>query len=144
MKKSILIIVCRFNELVTRNLLLGAQELLANEGYGPERTTVLWVPGAFEAPATAAKAAKSGKYDAIIVIGCVIRGETPHFDFVAGQAASGLMQIGIAAGLPVIFGILTTDTVEQALNRAGLKGGNKGTEAARTAIEMIKTFESLN
>ena len=108
-----------------------------------DRLDVAWVPGSFEIPLVARKLAESGRYAAVICLGCVIRGETSHYDHVAGQAAAGVMQAGLATGVPVIFGILTTETVEQALNRAGLKGGNKGADAALSAIEMVNLLNGL-
>ena len=105
---------------------------------------VAWVPGSFEIPLVARKLAASGRYAAVVCLGCVIRGETAHFDHVAGQAAAGVMQASLSTGVPVIFGILTTDSVEQALNRAGLKGGNKGADAAMAAIEMVNLLSKLN
>ena len=136
-----LLIAARFNDMVTRSLVTAAQQTLAELGVEEGKAETLWVPGAFEIPALAAKAARTQRFAAIICLGAVIRGETPHFDYVAGQAAAGLMKVSIDAETPIIFGILTTDTVEQALNRAGLKHGNKGADAARTAVEMAATFK---
>ena len=136
-----LIIAARFNDMVTRSLVSAAQQTLVEADIAQDHTETIWVPGSFEIPALAAKAARSGRFAAIICLGAVIRGETPHFDYVAGQAAAGLMKVSIDTDTPIVFGILTTDTVEQALNRAGLKHGNKGTDAARTAIEMAATFQ---
>lgn len=139
--KPILVIASRFNDMVTRALLAGAEDTL-NKGGAPEFRTV-WVPGAFEIPAVASKAAHSDKYSAIVCLGAVIKGDTPHFDYVAGQCASGLMKVSIDTQTPVIFGVLTTNTVEEALNRSGLKLGNKGAEAASTALEMIATLKEI-
>ena len=108
-----------------------------------DRVDVAWMPGSFEIPVVARKMAESGGYAAVVCLGCVIRGETSHYDHVAGQAAAGVMQAGLATGVPVIFGVLTTETVEQALNRSGLKGGNKGAEAATTAIEMVNLLRRI-
>jgi 6,7-dimethyl-8-ribityllumazine synthase len=108
-----------------------------------DKVDVAWVPGSFEVPLVARKLAETGRYAAVVCLGCVIRGDTGHYDHVAGQAASGVMQAGMATGVPVIFGILTTETVEQALNRSGLKGGNKGAEAALSAIEMVNLLGRL-
>jgi 6,7-dimethyl-8-ribityllumazine synthase len=144
MDKKILIIVARFNDMITRSLLAGATDAFRDAGYADDKIQTVWVPGSFEIPVVAAKAARSGKYAAVVTLGAVIRGETPHFDFVAGQAASGLMSIGLETGIPVIFGILTTDTIEQALARSGIKGGNKGRDAAQAAIEMIKVLGSID
>lgn len=132
-----LILVSRFNELITKALLTGAEDALAEAGATEHDT--LWVPGCFELPMLAAQAARSGAYASVICLGAVIRGETPHFDYVAGETAAGLMRVGIETGVPVIFGVLTTDTADQALARCGIKGGNKGREAAATALAMIKT-----
>lgn len=137
------VVVARFNGLVTEALLAGCRDALARHGVGPERVDVAWVPGSFEVPIVARKLAETGKYAAVITLGCVIRGETGHYDHVAGQAASGVMQAAMATGVPVIFGILTTETVEQALNRSGLKSGNKGAEAAQAAIEMVNLLAQI-
>ncbi len=143
MAASYLIIAAKFNELITKNLLEGALDTFKEHDINPTKIEVCWVPGAFEAPTIAAKAARSGKYDTIICLGAVIRGETPHFDFVAGQAAAGIMKVSIDTGVPIIFGILTTDTVEQALNRSGIKSGNKGRDATTTAIAMAKVSKQF-
>jgi len=143
MTKKIAVVVSRFNELVTKELLAGAVNELVAAGYDEDAISQTWVPGAFELPLAAAAAAKSGRFSAVICLGCVIRGETSHYDFVAGSAAQGVMQAGLDAGLPVIFGVLTTDTPEQALARCGLKGGNKGRDAARSALEMIKVLDEF-
>jgi 6,7-dimethyl-8-ribityllumazine synthase len=140
---SIAIVVSRFNELVTRVLLAGAQDGLARHGVEPEGVDVAWVPGSFEIPLTARKLAESGRYQAVICLGAVIRGETPHFDHVANQASSGIARVALDTGVPVIFGVLTTDTLEQALERAGGKMGNKGYDAAVNAIEMANLVRGL-
>jgi 6,7-dimethyl-8-ribityllumazine synthase len=137
------LVVGRFNSLVTESLLAGCRDALLRHGMQEDQIDVARVPGSFEIPLTAQKLAASGRYSAVICLGCVIRGETPHFDYVAGQAAAGLMQATLSTGVPVIFGVLTTDSVEQALDRAGLKGGNKGTHAALAAIEMVNLFSRL-
>ncbi len=137
------IVAARFNALVTEALLGGCRDALARHGIGEDRVDVAWVPGSFEIPIVARKLAKSGKYSAVICLGCVIRGETGHYDHVAGQTAAGVLQAGVGTGVPVIFGILTTDTVEQALNRSGLKSGNKGSDAALAAIEMVNLLAKL-
>ena len=131
------IVVARFNETVTRSLLAGAIDGFERHGVAVDRIDVAWVPGSFEIPLVARRLADTGRYAAVLCLGCVIRGETSHYDHVAGQAAGGVLQAGLATGVPVIFGVLTTENVEQALNRAGLKGGNKGFEAALAAIEMV-------
>jgi 6,7-dimethyl-8-ribityllumazine synthase len=116
---------------------------LKRHGVADDRVDVAWVPGSFEIPVVARKLAASGRYAAVVCLGCVIRGETAHFDHVAGQAAAGVMQASLATGIPVIFGILTTDSIEQALDRAGLKGGNKGADAAMAAIEMVSLLSRM-
>ena len=137
-----LIVVARFNEMITRCLLSGAEDVFKDAGLGAN-LDILWVPGCFEIPVVAAKAARSGKYASIVTLGAVIKGETPHFDFVAGECARGVMNVAIETGVPTIFGVLTTNTVEQALNRSGIKYGNKGKDAASAAIEMAATMECL-
>lgn len=137
------IVAARFNGLVTEALLAGCRDAFARHGVAHDRVDVAWVPGSFEIPIVARTMAESGRYEAIVCLGCVIRGETGHYDHVAGQAASGVMQASQASGVPVIFGVLTTETVEQALNRAGLKSGNKGAEAALAAIEMVNLLRAI-
>jgi 6,7-dimethyl-8-ribityllumazine synthase len=137
------IVVARFNETVTRALLAGCVDSFVRHGVAEEHLDVAWVPGSFEIPIVARRLAETGNYVAVITLGCVIRGETSHYDHVAGQAASGVMQAGMATGVPVIFGVLTTENVEQALNRSGLKGGNKGGEAAMVAIEMVNLMTQI-
>ena len=137
------IVAARFNGLVTESLLNGFKDALKRHGVADDRVDVAWVPGSFEIPVVARKLAASGRYAAVVCLGCVIRGETAHFDHVAGQAAAGVMQVSLATGIPVIFGILTTDSIEQALDRAGLKGGNKGADAAMAAIEMVSLLSRL-
>ena len=143
MTDKILVVAGRFNELVTKSLVAGAIDTLSNAGWKSEQIFTSWVPGAFEIPLVAAKAARSKNLSAIICLGAVIRGNTAHFDYVAGPAASAIMNISVETETPVVFGVLTTDTVEQALDRAGLKLGNKGSEAAQTALQMIKTLQDL-
>jgi 6,7-dimethyl-8-ribityllumazine synthase len=130
------LIVSRFNELIGRKLLDGAVDCLIRHEADEDALDVIWVPGAFELPLAAKKAALSKKYDALICIGAVIRGETPHFDFVASEAAKGIAMASMDTGIPIIFGVITTDTVEQAVNRAGTTAGNRGFDAALAAIEM--------
>jgi 6,7-dimethyl-8-ribityllumazine synthase len=137
------LVVARFNATVTESLLAGCKDTLARHGVADDRVDVAWVPGSMEIPLVAKSLAESGKYAAVICLGCVIRGETGHYDHVAGQAASGIMNAGLSTGVPVIFGVLTTETVEQALNRSGLKGGNKGSDAALAAIEMVNLMRQL-
>lgn len=137
------IVVARFNSLVTEALLNACQDTFARHGVPAENLDIAWVPGSFEIPLVARRLAASGQYAAVVCLGCVIRGETGHYDHVAGQAAAGVLQAGLAANVPVIFGVLTTDSVEQALNRAGLKSGNKGVDAALAAIEMVNLLNQL-
>ncbi len=137
------VVASRFNRLVTDALLAGCRDAFARLGVGEDRLDVAWVPGSFEVPIVARTLADSGKYVGVICLGCIIRGETGHYDHVAGQTASGIMNAGLSTGVPVIFGILTTDTVEQALNRSGLKAGNKGGEAAMAAVEMANLMKAI-
>ena len=132
------IVVARFNALVAGRLLEGALDTLHRHGVAADAIDVAWVPGAFEIPLVAKRLALSGRYDALICLGAVIRGATPHFDYVAGQAAAGVAQVALTTQVPVAFGVLTCDNVEQALDRAGLKAGNKGADAALTALEMAQ------
>lgn len=142
--KKVAIVVSRFNSFIVEKLMEGAVDTLVRIGQiKPEDITIVKVPGAYELPVTAKKAAESGKYSAVIAIGAVIRGGTPHFDLVAGQANSGLAQVALETGIPVAFGVITTDTDEQAIDRAGVKHGNKGSEAALSALEMINVLEQL-
>ncbi|KAK3142180.1 hypothetical protein QOZ80_4BG0343320 [Eleusine coracana subsp. coracana] len=135
------VVVARFNEVVTNLLLQGALETFERYSVKPENITVVSVPGSFEVPVTAQKLGKSGKFDAILCIGAVIRGDTTHYDAVANSAASGVLSAGLSAGIPCVFGVLTCEDMDQALNRAGGKAGNKGAEAALTAIEMASLFQ---
>jgi len=137
------VVVGRFNSLVTDALLGGCRDAFLRHGVAEDRIDVVHVPGSFEIPLIARKLAESKRYSAVVCLGCVIRGDTGHYDLVAGQAAAGVLQAGLATGVPVVFGILTTETVEQALDRSGLKSGNKGAEAALTAIEMVNLLGRL-
>jgi 6,7-dimethyl-8-ribityllumazine synthase len=141
--KKIGIVVARFNAFISERLLEGALDGLKRHGVLDEDITVAWTPGAFEIPLVALKMAESKKYEAVIALGCVIRGATPHFDYVAGEAAKGIGQASMKTGVPVIFGVLTTDTIEQAIERAGTKSGNKGFDAAMAAIEMANLMRKL-
>jgi len=141
--KNFGIVVSRFNEFVSAKLLEGAIDTLIQHGAKETEVTVVWVSGSFETPMVAKKMASSGKYDAIICLGAIIRGETPHFDLIASEAAKGVAKVGMDTDVPCIFGVITTDNLEQALDRAGTKSGNKGREAARTAIEMINVFKQI-
>ena len=137
------LIVSRFNDFITEKLLSGAVDALTRSGADPEDITVIKVPGAFEIPVTAKKTAQSGRFDAIICLGAVIRGSTPHFDYVAAEVSKGVAQVGLETGLPISFGVITTDTIEQAIERAGAKAGNKGWQAAISAIEMVNLFKQF-
>ena len=140
---KIALIASRFNEFVTAKLVEGALDGLVRHGADPKNLTVVKVPGSFELPQVAAKLAAQGNYDAIVALGCLIRGETPHFDLIASEAAKGLDQAAVSSGVPMIFGVLTCDTMEQAIDRAGGKAGNKGWDAALAAIEMVSLFRRL-
>ena len=142
-QQSFALVVSRFNDFITSKLLSGAVDTLVRHGCSEERITCIRVPGAFEIPFTAKKVALSGAYDAVICLGCVIRGQTPHFDYVAGQAARGVAQVGLDTGVPVAFGLITADTLEQAIERAGSKAGNKGADAAAGAIEMVNLLSRI-
>jgi 6,7-dimethyl-8-ribityllumazine synthase len=137
------IVVGRFNEFITSKLLSGAEDALKRHGVAEEDVTIMWVPGAFEIPMAAQKLAQKGGFDAIITLGAVIRGATPHFEFVSGEVAKGIAKIGRETEIPIIFGVLTTDTIEQAIERAGTKAGNKGFEAAVGAIEMGNLYKQM-
>jgi 6,7-dimethyl-8-ribityllumazine synthase len=137
------VVVSRFNEFVTKPLLGGALDTLRRHGTAEGDVDVAWVPGAFEIPLVAARLAASGRYDAVICLGAVIRGATPHFDHVAAQSAAGIARAALETRVPVIYGVLTTDTVEQAIERSGSKAGNKGRDAAAAAIEMATLLRSL-
>lgn len=138
-------IVCaRFNEFIVSKLLGGCEDTLLRHGVQAEDISVAWVPGAFEIPLIASKMAKSGKYDAVIALGAVIRGNTSHYDYVCSEVSKGIAAVALESGIPVMFGVLTTDTIEQAIERAGTKAGNKGTECAQGAIEMVNLIRALD
>ncbi len=137
------LLAARFNSFIVERLVEGAVDALVRHGVSRENIEIIRVPGAYEMPIAAQRIAQTGKYDSIIALGAVIRGSTPHFDFVAGECSKGLAQVGLAADIPIIFGVLTTDTIEQAVERAGTKAGNKGADAAVTAIEMVNLFNKL-
>jgi len=141
--KKLGIVVARFNSFLSERLLEGAIDALVRSGVESDDIDVARVPGAFEIPLVTQKMAKSGKYDAVICLGVVIRGATPHFDFVAGEVAKGSAQVMLDTGVPVLFGVLTTETIEQAIERAGSKAGNKGSEVAVAALEMINLIAVL-
>lgn len=137
------LVVSRFNEVVTKKLLEGALDCLFRHDVQREDVEVYWTPGSFEIPVTAKKLAETGKYDAIICLGCLIRGDTPHFDFLSAEVTKGVAQVSLEHTLPVIFGILTADNLEQAIERSGAKQGNKGFQSALSAIEMANLFKEL-
>ena len=137
------VVISRFNELISNQLLSGAQDCLIRHECKQDDITVAWVPGSFEIPLAAKKMAQSSNYDAVICLGAVIRGGTPHFDYISAEVSKGVAQVGLETGYPVIFGIITADTIEQALERAGTKAGNKGWDAALSAIEMVNLMEKM-
>ena len=137
-------VVCaRFNDCIVSRLLAGCEDTLLRHGVREEDIAVAWVPGAFEIPLIASKMAKSGKYDAVIALGAVIRGSTSHYDYVCSEVSKGVAQVALNSDIPVMFGVLTTDTIEQAVERAGTKAGNKGSECAQGAIEMVNLIREL-
>ena len=137
-------VVCaRFNDFIVSRLLAGCEDALLRHGVREEDIAVAWVPGAFEIPLIASKMAKSGKYDAVIALGAVIRGSTSHYDYVCSEVSKGVAQVALNSDIPVMFGVLTTDTIEQAVERAGTKAGNKGSECAQGAIEMVNLIREL-
>jgi 6,7-dimethyl-8-ribityllumazine synthase len=137
------IVVSRFNDFITEKLLAGAEGALKSHGVSENDITVAWVPGAFELPLVATKMAMSGQFDAVVTLGCVIRGATTHYDYVCNEAAKGIAKASEKSGLPVIFGVLTTETIEQAIERAGTKAGNKGIDAAMAAIETANLLKQM-
>jgi 6,7-dimethyl-8-ribityllumazine synthase len=137
------IVISRFNELISKKLLDGALDCLLRHEANEKDITVIWVPGAFEIPLAAQKAAKTGKFNAVICLGALIRGATPHFEYISAEVTKGIAQVGLQTGIPVIYGILTTDTIDQAIERAGSKGGNKGFNAASSAVEMVNLFKEI-
>ena len=141
--KNFAIVVARFNEVISKSLLSGALDCILRHEGDEKNVTVAFVPGSFEIPIAAKKMAASKKYDAVICLGAVIRGATPHFDFIAAEVSKGIASIGLETGVPVIFGVITSDTIEQALERAGTKAGNKGWDAALAAIEMADLLGKL-
>jgi 6,7-dimethyl-8-ribityllumazine synthase len=140
---KVALVASRFNDFVTTRLVEGAVDGFVRHGADPKNLTVFKVPGAFELPQLAAKIAVQGKFDAVVALGCLIRGETAHFDLLAAEAAKGLAHVALRSGVPVVFGVLTCDTMEQAIDRAGGKAGNKGWDAALAAIEMVSLFRRL-
>ena len=137
------LVISRFNEFFSKKLLEGAQDALIRHGVGEEDIDLAWVPGSFEIPQIALKLAQSKRYDAVICLGAVVRGGTPHFDYIAAEVTKGIAKAGMDTGVPVIYGVITTDTLEQAIERSGTKAGNKGFEAAVSAIEMANLLRSI-
>ena len=137
------IVAARFNEFIVSKLVSGAEDAVGRHGVDTDDVDIAWVPGAFEIPLIAQKMAKSGKYDAVICLGAVIKGSTSHYDYVCAEVSKGVAQAGLNTGVPVIFGVLTTDNIEQAIERAGTKAGNKGYDVACTAIEMVNLMKNM-
>lgn len=137
------IVAARFNEFIVSKLVSGAQDALIRHGVNDDDIDIAWVPGAFEIPLIAQKMAETEKYDAVICLGAVIRGATGHYDYVCNEASKGIAQVGLKAGIPVLFGVITTENIEQAIERAGTKAGNKGYDVACSAIEMINLIETI-
>jgi 6,7-dimethyl-8-ribityllumazine synthase len=140
---KVAIVVSRFNEFITGKLLSGAIDCLKRNRANEDDITVVWVPGSFEIPSVVKKMAQSKKFDAVISLGAVIRGATPHFDYIAAEVTKGVAQISLTSDIPVVFGVLTTDSIEQAIERAGTKSGNKGFDAALSAIEMCNIYKQI-
>ncbi len=140
---KVAVVVARFNEFITGKLLSGAQDALTRHGVAEDDIDVAWVPGSFEIPLVAQKLAMSKKYDAVICLGTVIRGATPHFEYIAAEVSKGVAKVGLDSGIPVMFGVITSDTIEQAIERAGTKAGNKGFDAAVGAIEMANLLKKI-
>jgi len=141
--KKFAIIASRFNEFITNKLVSGAEDILKRHLVDDGDISIYWVPGAFEIPVIAKKVAESRKVDGIICLGCIIRGATPHFDYISSEVSKGIASIGLKSRVPIIFGVLTTDSIEQAIERAGTKAGNKGADSAMTAIEMVNLYSLI-
>ena len=139
----VVLVAGRFNEFITNKLVEGATDCLVRHGVSEEDITLVWCPGAYEMPLVAQKLVETKKYDAVICVGAVIRGQTPHFDYIASQVSRGLAQVNLASGIPVMFGVITSDTIEQAIERAGTKSGNKGFDAASGALEMVNLLRAI-
>ena len=139
----VVLVAGRFNEFITNKLVEGATDCLVRHGVSEEDITLVWCPGAYEMPLVAQKLVETKKYDAVICVGAVIRGQTPHFDYIASQVSRGLAQVNLASGIPVMFGVITSDTIEQAVERAGTKSGNKGFDAASGALEMVNLLRAI-
>jgi len=142
--RKVALVASRFNEFFTRELLAGAQDCLRRHGVPDADVDVAWVPGAFEIPIAAQRLARSGRYGAVICLGCLVQGDTPHFQYIAGEMVKGIAHVSLETGVPVVFGVITADTLEQAMERAGTKAGNKGFDAATTALEMIDLCAALD
>ena len=140
---KVALVAARFNEFIVSKLLSGCEDGLLRHGVKPDDISVAWVPGAFEIPLIASKMAKSGKYDAVICLGAVIRGSTSHYDYVCNEVSKGIAAVGLDSGIPVLFGVLTTENIEQAIERAGTKAGNKGYDCALSAIEMVNLIREI-
>lgn len=143
-KEKYAVVIGRFNEFIGSKLLDGCLDALNRHGVSEDAIDIVWVPGAFEIPVIASKLAETKEYAAVITLGAVIRGNTPHFQYVSSELAKGIAQVGLKTGIPVIFGVLTTDNIEQAIERAGTKSGNKGSEAAKGAIEMVNLLRAID
>ena len=141
--KTFAIVASRFNEFIVNKLVSGAEDAFIRHGVNEDDISLVWVPGAFEIPLTAKKLANSGKYAAVVCVGAVIRGATSHYDYVCNEVSKGIASVGLSSGVPVIFGIVTTENIEQAIERAGTKAGNKGFDAAVSAIEMVNLFDNI-
>ena len=141
--KTFAIVASRFNEFIVNKLVSGAEDAFIRHGVNEDDISLVWVPGAFEIPLTAKKLANSGKYDAVVCVGAVIRGATSHYDYVCNEVSKGIASVGLSSGVPVSFGIVTTENIEQAIERAGTKAGNKGFDAAVSAIEMVNLFDNI-
>lgn len=141
--KKFAIVASRFNEFIVNKLVSGAEDAFIRHGVNDDDISLVWVPGAFEIPLAAKKLANSGKYDAVVCVGAVIRGATSHYDYVCNEVSKGIASVGLSSGVPVIFGIVTTENIEQAIERAGTKAGNKGFDAAVSAIEMVNLFDNI-
>jgi 6,7-dimethyl-8-ribityllumazine synthase len=142
--RRLALVVSRFNDFITGELLAGARDGLLRHGVADAEIDVVWVPGSFELAMAASRLARSQRYGAIICLGCLIQGDTPHFQFIASQVAKGVAQVGLEAGTPVVFGVITADTLEQAIERAGTKSGNKGFDAAMTGLELIDLYAQID
>jgi 6,7-dimethyl-8-ribityllumazine synthase len=142
--KKLALVASRFNEFFTRELLAGAEDCLRRHGVPDGDVDVAWVPGSFEIPLAAQRLARSGRYGAVVCLGCLIQGDTPHFNFLAGEVTKGIAQVSLDTGVPVVFGVITAETLEQAMERAGTKAGNKGFDAAATALEMIGVCAAID